>query len=100
MSVSTLVRRNTGKRWLNQFCRAVLCLPSGQTSCFDPWLICLRTLPLGVHTHLSTRRDLDTKASGRSKTLYGLALSPDFWPPRSFLPMCGVSLAPKSGKIS
>lgn len=53
MSACPLVRRSSGKRRLNQLCRAVLCLPSGQTSCFDPWLICLRTLPLGVHTPLN-----------------------------------------------
>ena len=32
----------------------------------------------GVHTHPSAKMDLEVKASGRSKTLYGLELSPDF----------------------
>ena len=34
--------------------------------------------------------DLEVKASGRSKTLYGLEWSSDFWLQRAFLCMCSV----------
>ena len=37
------------------------------------------------------------KASGRNKTHYDLALSPDFSLPRSLSSICGVSLNPKRG---
>ena len=61
-----------------------LCLPSGQIRgfFFQTWL----TLgPFsGVHTHPSAKMDLKVKASGRSKTHYGLELSPGFWPQEYF----------------
>ena len=57
-----------------------LCLPSGLMPgfFFQTWP---SQGPLsGMHTHSSAKMDLKVKASGRSKTHYGLELSPDFWP--------------------
>ena len=39
----------------------------------------------GVRTHTLGKTDLKVKASGRSKTHYGLELSLDFWPQGAFL---------------
>ena len=43
--------------------------------------------------------DLKTKESGGSKTQYGLALSPDFWPPRSLSGHVQCLLCPKEGNM-
>ena len=52
-----------------------LCLPSGQLSgFFSPGIL------FWVRTHPSGKMDLEVKASGRSKTPDGLALSLDFLP--------------------
>ena len=77
-----LVRRSTEKRPVSHLHGSVLadvCLPSGQLSgfFFHTWPT-LGPLP-GVGMHPSAKMDLEVKASERSKTLYGLELSLDFW---------------------
>lgn len=57
-------------------------LPSASYLVSFPHLAHPETLPW-VCLHLSAKMDLQLKASGRSKTHYGLALSPDFRPPRN-----------------
>ena len=61
-----------------------LCLPSGLMPGFF-----FQTWPTqgpfsGMHTHSSAKMDLKVKSSGKSKTHYGLELSPDFWPQEYF----------------
>ena len=57
---------------------------SGSLSSFSPviWFLFSHLTYPGVlpkvHTHLSAKRDPEVKASGRSKTHYGLESSPDF----------------------
>ena len=69
-----------------------ICLPLGQSSCFGPSLVTrLRTLPV-ICTHTLAKMNLKVKASGRSKTHYGLELFSDFWLQGAFLCMCIVSL--------
>ena len=52
-----------------------------------------------MHTHPSVKMDLQVQVSGRSKTDYGLKLSPDFCPQGVFLRICSVSLVPKRGRV-
>ena len=90
---SSLVRRSTVKRLLLYLYKAVLqglCLPSGQLS--GSFLHIWPTLEPspGVHGHTSAKIDPKVKASGRSKTHYGLELSSDFWLKEAFWP-CLVS---------
>ena len=47
--------------------------------------------------HPSAKMDLQVKASGKSKTHYGLALSPDFDAQGTFLHICSVFLVSKRG---
>ena len=54
------------------------CLPLGQPSGFFFHTSSTVGLSPGLHMHLSARTDLEVKASGRSKTHYGLALPPEF----------------------
>ena len=54
----------------------------------------------GVHTHPSAKTDLKVKASGRSKSHYGLELSSDFWLQGAFLHVCAVSLALKENRAA
>ena len=72
------VRKSTVKRLLSYLYRSVLpglCLPSGQLSgFFSPGIL------FWVCTNSSAKMDLQVKASGRSKTPDGLALSLDFLP--------------------
>ena len=70
-----------------------ICFPSCQSSCFVPPLVIhLRTLPYGTCTHTLAKMNLKVKASGRSKTHYGLEFFSDFWLQGAFLCMCIVSL--------
>ena len=77
-----LVSRRTAKRRLNHLYRLVLLvfvfLQANNLGFFFHTCSTLGPSP-GVHTHPSAKMDLEVKASGRSKTLYGLELSPDFW---------------------
>ena len=77
-----LESRRTAKRRLNHLYRLVLLvfvfLQAKNLGFFFHTCSTLGPSP-GVHTHPSAKMDLEVKASGRSKTLYGLELSPDFW---------------------
>ena len=55
----------------------VFIFPQANHLVYSPWLICLRTLP-GVCMHTLAKLDLKVKASGRSRTHYGLELSCEF----------------------
>ena len=48
-----------------------------------------------VRLHPSTKMDVEVKASGRSKTRYGLESFLDFDPQGAFLCLCGVFLVLK-----
>ena len=91
---SPLVRRSTVKRKISHWHRSVLLgrLPSDQLSgfFFHTWPT-LGPSP-GVCMYPSAKMDLEVKASGRSKTHYGLELFSDFWLQGAFLCMCIVSL--------
>ena len=94
---SHLVKRSAVKRRLNHLYRTVLlglCLPLAN------YLVSFSTLNLPWYTSLgvhgpppppSAKMDIKGKVSGKSKTHYGLALFPDFWPQGNFLHMCSVS---------
>ena len=89
---SSLMRSSTVKRLLLYLYKAVLglCLPSGQLSgSFLHIWPTLRPSP-GVPMHPSAKIDPKVKASGRSKTHYGLELFSDFWLKEPFCP-CVVS---------
>ena len=73
----------------------LLCPPITDST---PWLICLGTLPW-VPRHTWAKMDLKVKASGRSKTHYGLELSPDFWLQEAFLHLCNVFLILYSDRV-
>ena len=76
-----LVGRSPVKRWIcfiyiGQFFQVFVFRQAKYVVSFSrpdlPWG------PSGVHTHPSAKMDLKVKASGRSKTHYGLELSPGF----------------------
>ena len=100
--VSPLVRRSAMKRRLGHLYRSVpsgLCLPSGQLPGFFFHTWATLGPSSGMQTHPSAKMDLEVKASGRSKTHYGLELSPDFWLQGAFLHECSVSLTLYSDKV-
>ena len=72
--------------WLSHLCRSVLpAFVHLQPNIWFlfPLLTYPGTLP-GLHMHPSAKMDLEVNASGKIKTHYGLALSPDLSPARSF----------------
>lgn len=69
-------------------------LPSASYLISFPHLVHPETLPR-VCLHLSAKMDLQLKASGRSKTHYGLHYPLTFDPQGTFLHICSVSLVPK-----
>ena len=97
--VSPLVRRTAVKRWWSHLCKSVLqglCLP------FASYLVSFPTRglpwdpPLGAHAPLNQDRS-QVKASRRSKTHYGLLLSPEFWPTRSSFAHLEYLPCPRNG---
>ena len=81
--------RSIVKRLLLYLYKAVLlglCLPSGQLSGFFLHIWPILGPSPGVPKHPSTKIDPEVKASGRSKTHYGLELSSDFWFKETFCP--------------
>ena len=76
--VSSLERRNSVKRLYSSVLPGLFPFRPIMWFLF-PHLTYLGTLPW-VHRHPSVKMDLEVKASGRSKTHYGLVLSSAFWP--------------------
>ena len=95
------MRRSTVKRQISHWHRSVLlsCLPSDQLSgfFFHTWPT-LGSSP-GVCMYPSAKMDLEVKASGRSKTHYGLKLSPDFWLQGALVHMYSISLILYSDRV-
>ena len=95
------MRRSTVKRQISHWHRSVLlgCLPSDQLSgfFFHTWPT-LGSSP-GVCMYPSAKMDLEVKASGRSKTHYGLKLSPDFWLQGALVHMYSISVILYSDRV-
>ena len=98
---SPLVRRSTVKRQISHCHRSVLlgCLPSDQLSGFFFHTRSTLGPSPGVCMYPSAKMDLEVKASGRSKTHYGLELSPDFWLQGALVHTCSISLILYSDRV-